>query len=414
MNEFRSPGTGTPGPHGGDGPSPSPSERRYAPVRRDPSHGYLGGVCAGFAARFGIDPLLIRIGFIAAVALGGVAIPLYAIAWLLIPAEGPERPSVERLLTRSDTWLVAAGMGCLTAAGLLLLRAWDVWFVNDRFIWPFVIAAAGGALIWRQSQTAPERVAQRSRLPRQTVNRATAGAALVVGGALIFLYVNDALAPARDIVLPVLVILVAAAIILAPWWIRLVRGLADERAERIRSQERADVAAHLHDSVLQTLALVQKRADDPREVAALARRQERELRAWLNNTRPAGVSLASALEAAAAEVEADHHVPIEVVTVGDAPLAEPAAALVAAAREAMVNASKFAGPEPIALYAEVTGDRVEVFVRDRGPGFAVEDVPNDRRGVRDSIVGRMERHGGRATVHSTPGHGTEVELVIEP
>ena len=166
------------------------------PMRRDPSHGYLGGVCAGFAARTGIDPLLIRIGFIAAVALGGVAIPLYAIGWVLIPAEGPERPVIQRLLTRSDTWLVAAGMGCLTAAGLLLLRTWHVWFVNDKFLWPLVIAATGGALIWRQSQTAPERVAERAKLPRQTVNRATAGVALVVGGALLFLYVNDALAPA--------------------------------------------------------------------------------------------------------------------------------------------------------------------------------------------------------------------------
>ncbi|MDA0180511.1 PspC domain-containing protein [Solirubrobacter phytolaccae] len=383
-------------------------------VRRDPQHGYLGGVCAGFAARVGIDPLLIRIGFIAAVALGGVAIPLYAIAWVLIPSDSPERPAFQRLLTRQDTWLVAAGMGCLTAAGLLLLRTWDVWFVNDRFLWPLVIAATGGALIWRQSQTAPERVAQRARLPRQTVNRATAGAALVVGGALIFLYANDALAPARDVVVPVLVILVAVAIILAPWWIRLVRGLADERAARIRSQERAEVAAHLHDSVLQTLALVQKRADDPREVAALARRQERELRAWLNNSRPSGEeTLASALEAAAAEVEGDHHVPIEVVTVGDRPLDDRSAALVAAAREALVNASKFAGPEPISLYVEATEERVEVFVRDRGPGFDVEEVPTDRRGVRDSIVGRMERHGGHATVHSTPGYGTEVELVIE-
>lgn len=384
------------------------------PVRRDPQHGYLGGVCAGFAARVGIDPLLIRIGFVVAVALGGVAIPLYAIAWVLIPSDGPERPAFQRLLTRQDTWLVAAGMGCLTASGLLLLRAWDVWFVDDRFLWPAVIAATGGALIWRQSQTAPERVAERARLPRQTVNRATAGAALVVGGALIFLYVNDALAPARDVVLPVLVILVAVAIILAPWWVRLVRGLAVERDARIRSQERAEVAAHLHDSVLQTLALVQKRADDPREVAALARRQERELRAWLNNTRPSGEeTLGSALEAAAAEVEGDHHVPIEVVTVGDASLDERSTALVAAAREALVNASKFAGPEPIALYVEVTDDRIEVFVRDRGPGFVVEEVSADRRGVRDSIVGRMERHGGQATVHSTPGHGTEVELVIE-
>jgi signal transduction histidine kinase len=215
-------------------------------------------------------------------------------------------------------------------------------------------------------------------------------------------------------VLPVAVVLIAFTVILAPWWIRLVRGLAQERAERIRSQERAEVAAHLHDSVLQTLALVQKRADDPREVAALARRQERELRAWLNNTRPSGTAtLAGALETAAAEVEADHHVPIDVVTVGDGPLDDRATALVAAAREALVNASKFAGPEPISLYAEVENGRAEVFVRDRGPGFDPEEAAKDRRGVKDSIIGRMERHGGQATIHSTPGSGTEVELVMD-
>ena len=382
------------------------------PLRRDPAHGYLGGVCAGFAARLGIDPLLIRIGFVMALAAGGVGIPLYAAGWALIPAEGPERPVVARLLTRRDTWLVAAGMGCLTLSGVLLLRNWGLWF-GDKITFPAVIAAAGGALIWRQSQAAPEDRAVRPRLPREAVNRAGVGAALVVGGALLFLALNNSLVPARDVILPVTVVLIAVAIILAPWWIRLVRGLAVERAERIRSQERAEVAAHLHDSVLQTLALVQKRADDPREVAALARRQERELRAWLNNTRLEG-TLAAALEAAAAEVEGDHHVPIEVVTVGDGPLDERASALVAAAREALVNASKFAGPEPISLYLEVEDGRYEVFIRDRGPGFAVEDVPADRRGVRDSIVGRMERHGGRATVHSTPGHGTEVELVMEP
>ena len=219
----------------------------------------------------------------------------------------------------------------------------------------------------------------------------------MIGGALLFLSLNDSLAPARDVILPVAVVLIAVTIILAPWWIRLVRGLTAERAERIRSQERAEVAAHLHDSVLQTLALVQKRADDPREVAALARRQERELRAWLNNTRPAGTAtLAGALEAAAAEVENDHHVPIEVVTVGDGPLDERAGALVAAAREALVNASKFAGPEPIALYAEVEDGRAEVFVRDRGPGFDPEAAPADRRGVRDSIIARMQRQGSDA------------------
>ena len=194
-----------------------------------------------------------------------------------------------------------------------------------------------------------------------------------------------------------------------------MRGLAAERAARIRSQERAEVAAHLHDSVLQTLALVQKRADDPRAVAALARRQERELRAWLNNTRPAGTAtLAGALEAAAAEVESDHHVPIEVVTVGDGPLDERAAALVAAAREALVNASKFAGPEPISLFAEVEDGRVEVFVRDRGPA----STPTPCRptaaacATRSSVAWSATAAARRST--RTPGHGTEVELVMEP
>jgi signal transduction histidine kinase len=386
------------------------------PLRRLPQEGYVAGVAAGFAARLGIDAMLIRIGFAVAVLVGGVGIPLYAVGWVLIPAEGPEKPMFARFLTRSDTWLVAAGIGCLTLSGVLLLKAWGLWFLSDRILWPFVIAAAGGALNWRQSEAAPEdRTQQPAALPRQAVNRVGVGVALVLGGALIFLWLNDMLAPAGDVILPILVILIAAGIILAPWWLRLVRGLATERAERIRSQERAEVAAHLHDSVLQTLALVQKRADDPQAVAALARRQERELRAWLNNTRPAGTAtLAGALETAAAVVEGDHQVPMEVVSVGDGPLDERAAALVAAAREALVNASKFAGPEPISLYAEVEDGRLEVFIRDRGPGFAVDEVPNDRRGVRDSIVGRMERHGGRATVHSTPGHGTEVELVMEP
>jgi signal transduction histidine kinase len=392
------------------------------PLRRDPAHGLIGGVCSGLAGRLGVDPLAVRVGWVATLAIGGVGLPLYLLAWLMVPADGPERPVVQRLLaSRRDAWLVAAGTGCLVLAALLLLRRWGLWF-GDQLFWPLGLAAAGGALIWRQSNAPPAAGADEPparaarsvlRLPRPEANRAAAGAALVVGAALAFLALNRNLAPARDVIAPVLVILVAATLILAPWWVRLVRGLAVERAERVRSQERAELAAHLHDSVLQTLALMQKRADDPREVAALARRQERELRAWLNGRRPDEASLTAALEAAASEVEDDHGVPVEVVTVGDGPLDERAAALVAAAREALVNAAKFAGPEPIALYAEVEGDRAEVFVRDRGPGFDPGAVPADRRGLRESIVGRMERHGGRATLHTVPGQGTEVELVME-
>jgi signal transduction histidine kinase len=175
------------------------------------------------------------------------------------------------------------------------------------------------------------------------------------------------------------------------------------------------MAAHLHDSVLQTLALVQQRAEDPRAVAALARRQERELRAWLSRrTPPAGDAprLAAALEAVAGEVERDHGVAVDVVAVGDADLDERGRALVAAAREAVVNAAKFGAGSPVAVYAEALDGELQVFVRDRGPGFDPGALPADRRGVRESIVGRMARHGGRAEIHSAPGAGTEVELTM--
>ena len=164
-------------------------------------------------------------------------------------------------------------------AALLLLRTWGLW-VGDALVWPVALVTAGAALIWRQSG----RLAAR----RPRCGGVAVGRSLVLGGGLVFLWLNDALEPARDAVLAIVVILVAGVAILAPFWLRLVRGLGAERAARIRSQERAEVAAHLHDSVLQTLALMQKRADDPRAVATLARRQERELRAWLNGSARAG------------------------------------------------------------------------------------------------------------------------------
>lgn len=207
----------------------------------------------------------------------------------------------------------------------------------------------------------------------------------------------------------------ALAFLLGPRFVRLGRSLSFERAARIREQERAEVAAHLHDSVLQTLALIQKRAGDAGAVATLARRQERELRRWLFE-RPgtcAEDSVKERLEAAAAEVEELHGVPIEAVIVGDGPLDERREALVQAAREAMTNAAKFADCGHVDLYAEIRSERVEAYVRDRGIGFQLDAVPADRRGVRESIVKRIERHGGSAVVHSVPGQGTEVELAMD-
>jgi phage shock protein PspC (stress-responsive transcriptional regulator)/two-component sensor histidine kinase len=399
----------------------APTSAAPEPLRRDADGALVAGVCTGLARRLGVDPIVLRVAVVALTFAGGAGAALYVLGWALLPtADGRPAPA-DRLAGRKQTWQVVGGATLLALSGLLLLRQWGIW-LSDGLVWPLFLAAAGGSLLWYQSAAPPLPPAAPPelgglpgvRLPGGAAGRMAGGAALVAAAALVFLWLNGALRPARDVLLSVIVVLVAAGVILAPWWLRLVRGLTAERSERIRSQERAEVAAHLHDSVLQTLALMQKRADDPREVASLARRQERELRAWLNGTEGAPAdSVARALEAAAGEVEEAHGVVVEVVAVGDAPLEPATEALVAAAREALVNAAKFAPESTITVYAEVEDGRVQAFVRDRGPGFDPAAVPADRRGLRESVVGRMERHGGRAIVHSAPGSGTEVELVVE-
>jgi signal transduction histidine kinase/phage shock protein PspC (stress-responsive transcriptional regulator) len=398
----------------------------YRSLWRDPQRGLVAGVCAGLAERLGIDPLILRAVFVATTAAGGVGIVAYGVFWLLLPAVGEDRTPLRALRRHAPgSWRTAAGVALLTLSGLLVLRQLGLWF-TDAVVWPVVLAAAGVALAWRLAGGRPDEAveapaavepaeAERRRALRGAY-RGGFGVALIVGAALLFLYANGLLAGFGDFALTVVVVVAAVGLILAPFWWRLVRNLTAERAARIRSQERTEVAAHLHDSVLQTLALVQRQAGDPRAVSALARRQERELRAWLQDREAPGAedSLAGALAAAAEEVEDAHGVSVDVVTVGDAPLDDRTRALAAAAREALVNAAKFAGRDgPVSLYAEAGPDGLAVFVRDRGPGFDPDTVPADRRGVRESIVGRMARHGGRAAIRAAPGRGTEVELTLE-
>jgi phage shock protein PspC (stress-responsive transcriptional regulator) len=407
------------------------SAPRRTRLRRDPEHGMLGGVCAGIARELRVDPIVVRVAFVAAAVAGGIGVVVYLLAWALTPAVGGGGAPARRLRTGRGAVEVALGVGFLLLSVLLILRATGIWF-SDAVVWPLVLVASGGALLWRQSLGAPDRAAAKAPPEAEpepgsaraaggperarAVSRTGLGVALVVAAGLAFLQATGALSAARDAVLAALVAVVVLAVIFAPWILRLVRSLGAERAERVRSQERAEMAAHLHDSVLQTLAMVQKRADDPREVAALARRQERELRTWLSGrgaAAPAERRLETALEAVADDVEREHGVPVEVVAVGDAGLDERGDALLAAAREAIVNAAKFGEGSTVSVYAEAGDARLAVFVRDRGPGFDPAAVPADRRGVRESIVGRMERHGGRATIASSPGQGTEVELVLE-
>lgn len=227
-----------------------------------------------------------------------------------------------------------------------------------------------------------------------------------------FIARTDLFSAAPTVVLAVATTMAGLGLIFGPWGWRLLTQLSEERRERIRSQERAEMAAHLHDSVLQTLALIQ-RTDQPREMVALARSQERELRSWLNGTMPErGRTMAGAIEQTAAAVELQLKVPIEVVTVGDTPLDERLDALVDASREAVVNAAKHSGSRQISVYMEVEGDEVTVFVRDQGNGFDPEAVAVDRRGIAESIRGRMERSGGTAAIVSEAGSGTEVQLTM--
>jgi signal transduction histidine kinase len=347
---------------------------------------------------------------------------------------------------RGGSRSIATGAVLLAGSGLLFVRAAGPW-PGDAIVWPAFVAALGALLIWRAPGVTPRRrrgwAAHRSyesplpprdppppsrkspahmsparvrSLGRPEVSRGGLGVALVLAAGFAFLWANGAIRPAGEALLAAVAVLIAVALIFAPSWRRLARSLAAERTERIRSQERADVGAHLHDSVLQTLALIQRSAEDPKQVAALARRQERELRGWLadGDSREGGDRLdAPLLEAVAAEVEAVAGGSIEVVAVGDCPLDGRAGAVVGAAREAMLNALKFAGAAPVSVYAELSEERIQLFVRDRGAGFDLATVPLARRGVRESIVGRMLRAGGIATVRSLSSGGTEVEIVLD-
>ena len=409
-----------------------------APLRRDTARGLVGGVIAGIARRTGADPVLLRVGFVLiAIASGGLALLAYLVAWASIPAAAEEDAPLRRVGMRRRSgggWRIAAGVGLLTLSALLTFRELGIWW-SDALVWPLVLAAFGAAVLWRRNRgggptaepTPPAWATTPSPAPPQAgataaprrsgladLYRGGFGVLLVIGAALLFISSNDIFGGVRDAALTSVVVVVALGLILAPFLWRLGRSLALERAERIRSQERAEVAAHLHDSVLQTLALVQKRADDPREVAALARRQERELRSWLaGSDEAAGGSFAAALRSVAEEIEDERRVAIEVVVVGDCELDERAEAVVGAAREALINAAKHAPePGPIRLFAEVEAGSIGVFVRDRGPGFDPDEVSADRRGVRESILGRMRRAGGRAEISSPGEGGTEVALEI--
>jgi signal transduction histidine kinase/phage shock protein PspC (stress-responsive transcriptional regulator) len=376
----------------------------------------IAGVAAGLATHLGLKLKAVRIGFVVT-GLLGAGLVLYVWFCLTVPSgdTSAKPPALARLapkLRQADRQLPAlrllVGVLLVALAGLVVAA----WFGADipwQWLLPGLALLGGLALAWSQLETA-DAAAPRSR--GISWLRLIGALALVVLGIALLIAQDRGPSSVLWALLAGLAVLAGVALVLAPWWLRLIGALGDERAARARESERADIAAHLHDSVLQTLAVLRARADDPEAVRRLARAQERELREWLYQDRAQpGTSLAARLREVAGEVEDITGVEVGVVLVGDSLPTAPLEALVSATREALLNACRHGAP-PVSLYAEVAGGTVSVFVRDRGAGFSLAEVAADRLGVRESILGRVRRHGGTAELVSSPERGTEVRLTM--
>jgi signal transduction histidine kinase/phage shock protein PspC (stress-responsive transcriptional regulator) len=392
---------------------------RHRPVRSARDR-VITGVAGGIGERLGVDPTVVRLAFVALSLAAGIGVLAYLVA-ALVSVEPEPSPAPRPAAGTSVRQALAFGL--IVLGVLLLLRAAGLWF-GDRIVWPVVLVALGSAVIWTRGDEVDRTrwSALMRRLPEGS-QRVLSGSAprvrlgiaavLIAAGLAQFLIWSGPDGVRRNAPLAALATLVGVAVIAGPWFWRAARQLTEERRQRIRSQERAEVAAHLHDSVLQTLALIQ-RSGEPREMTTLARSQERELRSWLwGGARAADHSLLStAMNDAAAEVERTHRVAIDVVTTGDCRLDEPVRALVLAAREAMVNSATHSGVRRASVFVETDATEVSAYVRDQGAGFDRETVPPDRRGIADSIEGRIARFGGIADVRSSPGVGTDVRLRV--
>lgn len=419
-------------------PAGAAARRVRLPLRRPERGRWFAGVAVGLAAHLDVPVGLVRFAFVVLTPVAAVGPALYVFWWLTVPAGDPAAAATEgrptaltRLARRQHDAdparrlplaTIATGVALVVGA-IALVATRQGADLNIDWLLPSLVLLAGLGLAWSQLDHVPrERWRTETGRPTVGVLRLLGGVVLAgVGGLLLVAQMTGSgIEPAAFVQAAVAAVAVLAGVglVLAPWWLRLVRALGDERAARARESERADIAAHLHDSVLQTLALIRARADDAAEVARMARAQERELREWMYDERPApGTSVAAVVKDVVAEVEDSRSGPtgdpvaIDVVVVGDRVPDADTEALVQATREALVNAVVHGRP-PVSLYLEVRADAVEVFVKDRGDGFDVDAIGPDRFGVRESIMGRVRRRGGTAEVTSRPGRGTEVHLLV--
>lgn len=402
--------------------------RRTGKLRRSDDGRFVAGVAEGLSKKTGVDVTIVRVGLVLFGLASGMGIAAYVLAWLFLPVEGESETIAQKALEdRRGMGLALAFVPGLVAMLLIATAVREGWI--DSFAWPVFIAAAGLVLIWRNAPRQERAVLERIADPvlrvavgdgrswRNVSVRALVGIAMLAGGLVVLLMGHPSHALLRSLG-GVFLVVAAFVVVFGPWWLGVVRDLMVERQARALAEERANMATRVHDSVLQTLALIQRRADNPQQVAQLARAQERELRSWLFSGEVPGssgrdvASVAAAVQRIQKDVEASHGIEVEVVTVGDCELDDNLRELMASAREAAVNAAKWSGAGVVSIFAEVEPEQVSVFVRDRGTGFDPGSIPQDRKGVSESVYGRMRRHGGTASVRSAHGEGTDVELTM--
>jgi signal transduction histidine kinase len=377
--------------------------------RLRPDQRWLGGVAAAIAAELGVGALWIRLAFVLLAVSGGAGLALYAAAWLWFTQHARRRSESAYLPVPKALNPERRALGItLVVVGLLWLsRRWLASGVGDAALWPVAVASFGMLLAWSSGKvdwSAPYELL-----------RAVGGLLLVAAGVIAFIALNFSLAVAPRALLIATAVLSLLLLIVGPWLWRAASQVSEQRLERTRAHERAELAAHLHDSVLQTLSLIQRTAHDKQATINLARRQERELREWLYSradAQAAGPGFRAALQQLGAQVEELHEVPVEVVVVGDGALDERMRSVLGAAREALVNAARHSGAARVDVYGELSPERLEIFVRDQGRGFEHARAPADRRGLRESVFGRMERAGGSAAIVAAPGQGCEVALTL--
>ena len=386
---------------------------------------WLAGVAGGIAQHLGVSSTAVRVLFVVSAFAAGFGVIVYVLTLLLAPLEEPMPSGADAPAPAAPPWrrlprpstAQAVGIGLVAIGLAILLGVSGLWFGGAQG-WPLLVAAIGFAVLWARREgsgrlTLPGLGAPIGSVVTGPISwpRVAIGAVLVLLGMGAFLAANTSIAAAGNVLFAMAVAIGGVALLAGPWAWNLGRQLVEERSSRARSEARAEMAAHLHDSVLQTLALIQ-RSETPREMASLARTQERELRAWLYGRAPAveGARLRDAIDAMAGRIERLHQVRVETVVVGDAELDDRLRALVDASAEAVANAARHSGSETISLYVEVESDAVSAFIRDQGRGFDPTAVPDDRRGIADSIIGRVERRGGSVRIDSTPGSGTEVVI----